>query len=118
MNPKIWLWGAAIAFLWGCAGPQISHTQLSGLDKGMAIDKVNTRLQQQPLSTHTGIAGDRTFVFHRFNLNNGMQSDLYLLAYEQDRLLYWGYVSEFRRQPDAAMNAALTNVLPKITAAR
>jgi len=30
-----------------------------------------------------------------------MQVDVYLLAYEDSRLAYWGYVSEFRRQQDA-----------------
>lgn len=67
---------------------------------------------------HPAGAGGRTFEFHRFQMNNGVQSDLYLLAYERNRLTYWGYVPEFRRLNDAELNAALTNVMPQIVPPR
>ncbi len=51
-------------------------------------------------------------------MNNGLQTDLYLLAYENNRLLYWGYVSEFRRSQDTDLNTALSSVLPKILTAK
>ena len=110
---------AAIVFtLLGCVGPQIYHGQLSALDKGMSPESVSTRFQQSALSVHTGTSGGRSFDFHRFNMNNGLQTDLYLLAYENNRLLYWGYVSEFRRLQDVDLNAALSSVLPQILAAK
>jgi len=44
-------------------------------------------------------------------MNNGVHTDLYLLAFERDSLLFWGYVSEFRRQPDNDLSLALTTAL-------
>jgi hypothetical protein len=110
--------GASLVLLCACAGPQIHHRQLSALDKGMSKEAVTVRLQQPPLSVHSGIGGGRTFEFHRFRMNNGVQADLYLLAFEQNRLLYWGYVAEFRRLQEPALNAALTDVLPSIVGAK
>lgn len=94
-----------------CAGPQIFHPQLSSLDKGMAPSEVMARLQQPPLSTHSATAGGRDFEFQRYRMNNGVHTDLYLLAYERGRLLFWGYVSEFRRLSDADLNRALNMAL-------
>jgi hypothetical protein len=110
------LLASAVAALIGCAGPQIHHAQLSALDKGMSPDAVSSRFQQPPLSVHTGSGGGRSFEFHRFRMNNGVQTDLYLLAYEKNRLVYWGYVSEFRRLPDNDLNSALGDVLAQILA--
>lgn len=118
MRAATWTSSIALALLIGCAGPQIHYGQLSALDKGMSPDTVHRRLQQQPLSTHAASAGDRTFDFHRFRMNNGVQTDLYLLAFEKERLVYWGYVSDFRRLKDAEMNQALTSVLPQVLAAK
>lgn len=109
---------AAVALLSACAGPQIHYAQLSALDKGMSTEAVTARFQQPPLSVHTGVGGGRAFDFYRYTMNNGLQADLYLLAYEGNRLLYWGYVSEFRRQQDADLNAALSNVLPLMLAGK
>lgn len=117
MRAKTLLAGLVVALI-GCAGPQIHHSQLSILDKGMSPEAVNVRFQQPPLSMHTGSVGGRSFDFHRFRMNNGLQTDLYLLAYENNRLLYWGYVSEFRRSQDADLNTALSSVLPQILTAK
>jgi hypothetical protein len=100
-----------------CAGPQIYHGQLSHLDKGMPPSQVVSLLKQPPLSSHSASAGSRSFQFDRYRLNNGVQVDTYLLAYEGGRLTFWGYVSEFRRLPDAGLNTALNAVMPEITAA-
>jgi hypothetical protein len=94
-----------------CAGPQLFHQQLSVLDKGLSTAQVSSRLSLQPLSIQTAAAGGRFFDFHRYRLNNGVHTDLYLLAFERDRLLFWGYVSEFRRQPDNDLSLALTTAL-------
>lgn len=120
MNPRhpgnrrralVW---AGLLWLSACAGPQIYHGQLSALDKGMGAAQVAARLAQPPLSVHSaGVAG-RRFDFQRYQLNNGVHSELYLLAFEQDRLLFWGYVSEFRRQPDADLSQATGQVLRDI----
>lgn len=100
--------------LTGCAGPQLFHQQLSVLDKGLTADQVISKLQLPPLSIHTSNVGSRTFEFHRYLLNNGLDSDSYFLAYEQQRLIYWGYVTEYRRQPDRELNIGLNFVLVKL----
>lgn len=107
---------AVSLLLASCAGPQIFHPQLSVLDKGLSKTQAVSRLQLPPLSTHTASVGSRSFEFHRYNLNNGVHSDLYLLAYEQDRLVFWGYLSEFRRQPDSDLSLATNIVLRDVLA--
>jgi hypothetical protein len=97
----------------GCASPQIYHRQLAVLDKGQSPERAHALLEQGPLSIQEGRAGGRTLEFHRYLLNNGVQLDTYFLAFEQRRLVYWGFVSEFRRQPDADLAAALVQVLSR-----
>jgi hypothetical protein len=84
----------------------------------MSTEAATAHFQQPPLSVHTGISGGRSFDFYQYTMNNGLQAHLYLLAYERNRLLYWGYVSEFRRQQDADLNSALSNVLPLMRAGK
>lgn len=83
-----------------CAGPQIFQSQLSLLDKGLSTPEVATRLAQPPMATQRIERGARVFEIHAYRLNNGLQIDPYYLAYERQRLAYWGYLNEFRRQPD------------------
>ncbi len=108
---------AAVLLLSACTLPQIHYDQLSALDRGMPPDRVAALLKQPPLSAHAVVAGNRSFEFHRYFMNNGLQTSIYLLAYENNRLLYWGHVSEFRRLQESDLNAALTQALPGITAA-
>ena len=104
-----------LALLAACAvTPQIYHGQLSALDKGMGAGEVTARLKQPALSTHRVTAGNRQFEFQRYLLNNGVQADDYLLAYEGGKLVFWGYVAEFRRHPDPGLNAGVTAVLPEL----
>lgn len=111
------LLAAGVLFLAGCVGPQLFHPQLSSLDKGLTQDEVGARIKLPPLSSHVATANGRTFEFHRYRLNNGVHTELYLLAFEKGRLVFWGYVAEFRRQPDAGLNAALSSVIGEITVA-
>lgn len=108
---------ACLLSICACGGPILRHGQLSVLDKGITRTEVSARLGQPPLSTHTASAGGRDFEFDRYRLDNGLQVELYLLAYERDRLLYWGYVYEFRRQPDRDLDLALGRALPGMSAA-
>jgi hypothetical protein len=94
----------------GCI-PQIYHPQLSTLDKGMSYVQVTNQLKIPPLSTHQAKAGNRSFEFHKYNLNDGVRPELYFLSYENKKLTYWGYVSEFRRQPDQELSTAINDVL-------
>lgn len=110
-------WLLFVLLLSACAGPQIFHPQLSTLDKGLTKTQAVSRLGLPPLSTHAASSGRRTFEFDRYRMNNGINSDLYLLAYERERLVYWGYVYEFRRQPDADLGLALNIVLRDLTTA-
>lgn len=99
------------AVLSACAGPQIFHPQLSTLDKGLARGQVVARLQLSPMSTRQAIVGRRIFEFDEYRMNDGMQTEQYFLAYEQNRLVFWGYVAEFRRQPDVDLSQAMSAVL-------
>jgi hypothetical protein len=99
-----------------CAGPRIFHQQLSTLDKGLSSAEAIARLKLSPLSTHKSNIGNRLFDFHRYSMYNGMNTDLYFLAYEQDRLVFWGYVSEFRRHPDTDLSLALNAALREVAA--
>jgi hypothetical protein len=101
------LLAAAMLVLLGCAGPQLHHGQLSALDKGISSTDAIARLKLTPLSIHSASAAGRAFEFHHYRLNNGLHSDTYLLAYERSQLVYWGYLSEFRRHTDRDLNAAL-----------
>jgi hypothetical protein len=104
MRPALSVRAAAtllsLSLLAACAGPQIFHGQLSSLDKGLSTLEVETRLTQPPMATHRVELGARVFEIHAYRLNNGLQIDPYYLAYERQRLVYWGYLNEFRRQPD------------------
>jgi hypothetical protein len=104
-----------VVLLASCAGPQIYHGQLGQLDKGLLPSQVISRLQLEPLSTRTASGAGRTFEFHQYRMNNGIQRDVYLLAYEDQRLIYWGYISEFRRQPDRNLARALDSVLVELS---
>ena len=104
---------ALVLALAGCASPQIYHRQLSLLDKGLSPERAHALLEQGPMSIQEGRSGGRTLEFHRYLLNNGVQLDTYFLAFEQRRLVYWGFGSEFRRQPDADLAAALVLALSR-----
>lgn len=112
-RPRTLLAAVLLCMLAACAGPQLLHSQLAALDKGMSSAEAVARLKLAPRWTDEAGAGGRSFSFHGYQLYNGIQSDAYLLAYERDRLLYWGYVAEFRRQPDRDLSAALTEVLAR-----
>lgn len=101
----------------GCVSrPQIHHSQLVLLDKGLATSEVPVRLRMPPLREHSARVDGRDFLFQQYWLNNGVQMDRYLVASENGRVLYWGYVNEFRRHPDAGLGKALNAVLPAIMA--
>ena len=106
-----------LLLLAACAGPQIHQGQLSLLDKGLSKLEVEARLTQPPLATHRVDLGARAFEIHAFRLNNGLQTDPYYLAYEQQRLVYWGYLSEFRRQPDRVLADAVSQAQGPLLAA-
>ena len=105
---RVLIFAAALS---ACAGPQIFHPQLSTLDKGLPRGQVVARLQLSPMSTRQAIVGRRIFEFDEYRMNDGMQTEQYFLAYEQNRLVFWGYVAEFRRQPDGDLSQAMSAVL-------
>jgi hypothetical protein len=57
------------------------------------------------------------FDIHAYRLNNGMQTDPYYLAYERQRLVYWGYLNEFRRQQDDDLGVAVGQAQAPLLAA-
>jgi hypothetical protein len=91
--------------------PQLQHHQLSLLDKGITPAQSVERLRLQPLSVHSVGVGVRSFEIHRYLLNSGMNVDAYYLAFDNQQLLFWGYLSEFRRQGDRDLNLALNQVV-------
>jgi len=117
---KVLVIALAVA-LSACGSQQIYHRQLVSLNKGMSELEATANLQRAPLSTHTTRVDDTSYTFERYYLNNGLNSDVYLLCFEAKnaepgKLKYWGYIEEFRRYPDARINQALENVLPEIRA--
>ena len=97
---------AVALLLSACAAPQIYHRQLQLLDKGMSQAQVFDKLKLAPTTTHRQQINGRTFDLHQYLMNSGVQTSPYLVAFEHDKLIYWGYMDEFRRQPDAALSSA------------
>jgi hypothetical protein len=106
------------ALLCACAVPQIRYGQLAALDKGQAPSDVVARLQLAPTAVHNAQADGRGFQFYQYRMNNGVQTDHYLVAFEGGKLVYWGYLDEFRKQPDKALAAAAGQVAPAVIAVR
>jgi hypothetical protein len=98
----------------------ISHYQLSQFNRGMSPPEVTEKLKKPPLVSIPVAVDGRSFVFDRYFLNNGMGADIYYLAYERNGLVFWGYVSEFRRHPDATLGHAVDKAIqvPTPAAAR
>ncbi|ROH88413.1 hypothetical protein ED236_02875 [Pseudomethylobacillus aquaticus] len=97
-----------------CASPQLRYSQLVVLNKGMAPAQTIAVLQQPPITVQVVEQAGKAYTFHRYQLYNGLYSDVYLLCFEQGKLKYWGYVEEFRRYPDPAINQAVELALDKI----
>ncbi|MCE2922401.1 MAG: hypothetical protein ACK5WN_07885 [Alphaproteobacteria bacterium] len=51
-------------------------------------------------------------------MNNGLHVSHYLVAFEGQRLAYWGYPNEFRRQPDETLSRAASRIAPAVLAVR
>jgi hypothetical protein len=96
----------AAALLSACAAPQIYHEQLQVLDKGMSQADVVGKLKLPPDAIYRQQADGRQFELYRYRMNNGVQVNTYLVAFENGRLVHWGYLDEFRRQPDQALSKA------------
>lgn len=98
-----------------CQTVSITHFQLSALNKGMTKSDVATKLQPGPRGRADSKVGNRQFSFESYLLNNGVQVDHYVLAYESERLVYWGYISEFRKLQDSALVEAVSIVYPTMS---
>lgn len=91
----------------GCAIQQINQNNLSMLDKGISQQETLSRIKISPLASSEIAVNDRNFDFDRFILNTGMSHSPYYLAYENNKLIYWGYVSDFKRNQDASLVKAI-----------
>lgn len=97
---------AAVAALCACGVPQIHQSQLASLDKGLTPTEVVALLKLPPAGVLHTVADGRAFKFYQYRMNNGLQTDRYLIAFEGDKLVYWGYLDEFRKHPDKALATA------------
>ena len=104
------------ALLCACAAPQIHRGQLAALDKGMSPTEVVARLKLEPTAVHQASADNRNFEFYQYLINNGVQTDRYLIAFEGGKLVYWGYLDELRKHPDAALVAATGKIATAVAA--
>lgn len=112
---------AAIAValaLSACAAPQLYHGQLQTLDKGMSQTEVLDKLKLAPNVVHRQQMDGRQFELYQYLMNSGVQTSPYLVAFENGKLIYWGYLDEFRRQPDAALSRAAGAIAPAVLPAR
>jgi hypothetical protein len=94
-------------FLVGCAIQQINQNSLSKLDKGISQNETLARIKTPPFSSQVILVNDRNILFDRYELNTGMSYSKYYLAYEGNKLIYWGYVSDFKRNQDASLVKAI-----------
>lgn len=109
----------AVAFLLSaCAAPQIYHGQLQLLDKGMSQTEVVDKLKLAPIAIHRQQTDGRQFELYQYLMNSGVQTSPYLVAFENGKLIYWGYLDEFRRQPDAALSRAAGSISQAVLPAR
>lgn len=109
---------AVFMTLVGCANPQLFQQQLVSLNQGMTPPEVVSVLGLEPISLHDAMASGVHYTFQQYRLNNGMQSATYLLAYQDGKLKYWGYIDDFRRHPDARLVDAANRIVPALNAAR
>jgi hypothetical protein len=109
---------ATFLTLVGCANPQLFQQQLVQLNQGMSSAEVVAVLGLQPISLHDAMASGVHYTFQHYRLNNGMQSSTYLLAYQDGKLKYWGYIDDFRRHPDPRLVEAANSIVPALNAAR
>jgi hypothetical protein len=91
---------------------------LAALDKGQAPADVVARLQLAPTAVHDVQADGRSFQFYQYRMNNGVQTDHYLIAFDSGKLVYWGYLDEFRKQADKGLATAAGQVAPAVIAVR
>lgn len=94
-------------FISACNTNQINHYQLSELNKGMSRMEVVAKFQKSAYASVEVQIDGRKIAFDRYSMNNGMQTDWYFLAFEAERLIYWGYASEFRKLNDATLIKAI-----------
>lgn len=109
---------ALVLALSACAGPQLYQQQLAGLNQGMSPASVVSQLQLSPRSSHETTVDSVPFTFQHYHLNNGLQRATYLIAYQDGKLKYWGYIDDFRRHPDARLVQAANNVMSDVMAVR
>lgn len=111
-------WWAALIVLFsltGCAAiPQINQWQLVSLNLGMSPSEAIDKLGQPPRSEYSTSIDNKRYVFHSYNLNNGVAIYDYFLAFENGQLRYWGYIDDFKRHPDSKLNRAMDDVLAQI----
>ena len=118
MNKNSIILALLLCFTIACAGPQIYYGQLSKLAPGMNQQAVTELLRLPAFSTHDTVVDDKQYRFLRYKMNNGVSSSLYLIAFKEEKLMYWGYVDEFRKHPDPALGKALDNVINAILSDR
>ena len=112
MKTLIRKWWLGLLFvLCACAGPQLYHGQLVALNLGMEPEATVQKLGSPPLAVYHASIDGKDYLFHRYNLNNGVALDTYFLAFEGNQLKYWGYIDDFRRHPDSRLNRAMDVVL-------
>ncbi len=88
------------------------------LEKGQSTTEVVQRLGVPPLTEHRAEVDGRRFLFYQYRMNNGLHVSHYLVAFEGQRLAYWGYLDEFRRQPDETLSRATSRIAPAVLAVR
>jgi hypothetical protein len=105
--------GLALSMI-SCASIAISHHQLGILNKGMSLAEIEQKLKPGPINTVRSIEQGRSFTFQSYRLLHGDVGSWYLLAFEADKLIYWGEIHEFRRQSDVALSNAINKAYPEL----
>lgn len=88
----------------GCTRAVISTYDLARLQKGMSQARVEARLDARPDEQFVVHLVDESYIVQVFRMSSGGYLSDYLLAYQDDELMFWGYPHEFARAHDPKVN--------------
>jgi hypothetical protein len=89
----------------GCLPPTVSVRELGELRKGMNETTVVQIMRHQPLYRFVLEEFNRPVWVDVYRLNTGGAFADYFLAFQDYRLVFWGYPHEFARSQDETINS-------------
>lgn len=103
-------WGLVLA-LGACA--RLTIGDVGHLRQGMTMAESRQVTGMAPTKT-VMLDPAKGIEVHSYMISSGDYHSTYFLAFQQDRLLYWGYPHEFARSKDPRLNAIGREALSKL----